>query len=76
MVSHCYVVYTYMHSLITNSSPHVGTSNDTMHVSSITIKPHPRIGYSHNITVITSLGIITIVDIDMLPAYNVHVFNC
>ena len=70
MVSHCYVVYTYMHSLITNSSPHVGGSNDTMHVSSVTMELHPRIGigYPYNITVITSLGIITIVDMDTLPA--------
>ena len=60
-------IHTYMHSLITNSSPHVGTSNDTVHVTSVTMEPRPRIGYSHNITFIASLGI-TIVDMDMLPA--------
>ena len=67
MVSHCYVVYTYMHSLITNSSPHVGTSNDTVQVMSVTMEPRPRIGHHHNITLIASLGITT-VDMDMLPA--------
>ena len=50
-----------------DSSPHVGTSTDTMHVSAITIEPRPRIGYSHNVTIIASLGT-TIVDMDMLPA--------